>query len=167
MSYFIIFIIPASSESHQNKTFIISYLAISMGSYCLVDLLLWLDQGDTPPSARYSLTSLPRWGERRRRYRYHQQILCSQWREAILSPSGAPATASSFSLFSPAMTRRAPDWRGVSPRTWPTRSTCSRGGKQVKFMDLWVFYRISFMFICNYFRRRRTFCGNLQRKKWP
>ena len=65
MSYFIIFIIPASSESHQNKTFIISYLAISMGSYCLVDLLLWLDQGDTPPSARYSLTSLPRWGERR------------------------------------------------------------------------------------------------------
>ena len=23
----------------------------------------------------------------------------------------------------------------------------------------------SFMFICNYFRRQRTFCGNLQRKK--
>lgn len=36
MFYFIIFIIPASSESHQNKMYIISYLAISMVSSSLV-----------------------------------------------------------------------------------------------------------------------------------
>ena len=56
MSYFIIFIIPASTESHQTKLYIISYLVISMDSYYRGARPRSQEAEDTPGSARYSST---------------------------------------------------------------------------------------------------------------
>ena len=61
MSYFIIFIIPASTESHQNKIYLISSLVISMDSSYLGARLRSPDWPDTQGSLRFSITWLSRW----------------------------------------------------------------------------------------------------------
>ena len=60
--------------------------------------------------------------------------VCSRWREGIPSPSGERAMVSSCWPFFQVKTNLG--WHDVSLRTSPTRSTLSRAGKEVKFMDL-------------------------------